>query len=132
MPTQPTNLTSETERDAAALGLSIASVREAGDAAARPNASMAAPSDALSAKHAAGVAAASTRTLLSLLKRYWRAFQERRRCQSLRATLHTLSDRELMDIGVTRGEIEYIARHRAIDTLADNTTYIWVRSRGVM
>src|SRR5215471_4148627 len=41
MPTQQTNLTSETERDAAVLGLSIALVKEAMDdtwAAARPNA----------------------------------------------------------------------------------------------
>jgi uncharacterized protein YjiS (DUF1127 family) len=41
--------------------------------------------------------------------------------------LHDLSDRELMDIGVTRGEIDYIARHRAIDTLRDR-----ILSRGVM
>jgi uncharacterized protein YjiS (DUF1127 family) len=132
MPTQQTNLTSETERDAAVLGLdlSIALVKEAMDgtlAAARPNASIAALDDALSEKDAAGLTAASTRSVLSLLKRYWRAFQERRRRQSLRGTLHDLSDRELMDIGVTRGEIDYIARHRAIDTLRDR-----ILSRGVM
>jgi uncharacterized protein YjiS (DUF1127 family) len=134
MPTQQTNLTSETERDAAVLGLdldlSIALVKEAMDgtlAAARPNASIAALDDALSEKDAAGLTAASTRSVLSLLKRYWRAFQERRQRQSLRTTLHDLSDRELMDIGVTRGEIDYIARHRAIDTLRDR-----ILSRGVM
>jgi hypothetical protein len=53
MPTQQTNLTSETERDAAVLGLdlSIALVKEAMDdtlAAARPNACIAALDDALS------------------------------------------------------------------------------------
>jgi uncharacterized protein YjiS (DUF1127 family) len=111
MPTQQTNLTSETERDAAVLGLdlSIALVKEAMDgtlAAARPNSSIAALDDALSEKDAAGLTAASTRSVLSLLKRYWRAFQERRQRQSLRTTLHDLSDRELMDIGVTRGEID--------------------------
>ena len=131
MPIQQTNLTSETERDAAVLGLdlSIALVKEAIDdtlAAARPNASIAALDDALSEKHAAGLTAASTRSLLSLLKRYWRAFQERRRRQSLRATLQGLSDRELMDIGVTRGEIDYLTPHRAIDTLRDR-----LLSRGV-
>ena len=73
--------------------------------------------DALSEKDAAGLAAASTRSVPGLLKRYWRAFQKRRQRQSLRASLYYLSDRELMDIGVTRGEIDYIARHRAIDTL---------------
>jgi uncharacterized protein YjiS (DUF1127 family) len=137
MPTQQTNLTSETERDAAVLGLelSIALVKEAMDdtlAAARPNASIAAPDDALSEKDAAGLTVASTRSVLSLLKQYWRAFQERRQRQSLRATLHDLSDRELMDVGVTRGEIDYIARHRAIDTLRDSTTYLWILSRGEM
>jgi uncharacterized protein YjiS (DUF1127 family) len=128
MPTQQTNLTSETEQDAAVLGLdlSIALVKEAlGDTltAARPNASIAALDDALSEKDA-GRTAASTRSVLSLFKRYWRAFRERR--------LHDLSDRELMDIGVTRGEIDYIARHRAIDRLRDSTTHLWILSRGVM
>jgi uncharacterized protein YjiS (DUF1127 family) len=128
MPTQQTNLTSETEQDAAVLGLdlSIALVKEAlGDTltAARPNASIAALDDALSEKDA-GRTAASTRSVLSLFKRYWRAFRERR--------LHDLSDRELMDIGVTRGEIDYIARHRAIDRLRDSTTHRWILSRGVM
>ena len=136
MPPQQ-NLTSETGRDAAGLGLdlSIALVKEAVDdtlAAARPNASIAVPHDASSEKDADGPTAASTRSVLSLLERYWRAFQERRQRQSLRATLHDLSDRELMDIGVTRGEIDYIARHRAIDTLRDSTTYLWIQSRGVM
>ena len=114
MPPQQTNLTSETERDAAGLGLdlSIALVKDAmGEAlaAARPNASIAAlRDDASSDKDAAGPTAASTRSVLSLLKRYWRAFQERRQRQSLRASLHDLSDRELMDIGVTRDEIDCI------------------------
>jgi uncharacterized protein YjiS (DUF1127 family) len=134
MPPRQTNLTSETGRDAAVLGLdlSIALVKEAmGDAlaAARPTAAL---DDALSEKDAAGPTAASTRSVLGLLKRSWRAFQEWRRLQSLRATLHDLSDRELMDIGVTRGEIDCIARHRAIDRLRDSTTHLWSLSRGVM
>ena len=137
MPTQQTKLTSETERDAAVLGLdlSIALVKEAMDdtlAAERPNASIAALDDAWSDKDAPGPTAASTRSAPSLLKRYWRAFQERRQRESVRATLHDLSDRELMDIGVTRGEIDYIARHRAIDTLRNSTTYLGILSRGVM
>jgi hypothetical protein len=32
-----------------------------------------------------------------------------------RATLSKLSDTELMDIGTTRGEIDYVASHRGID-----------------
>jgi len=46
----------------------------------------------------------------SLLKGYSAAFQARRARQRLRATLDELSDRELKDIGVTRGEIDYLAR----------------------
>ena len=62
-----------------------------------------------------GQTAVSTRRVSSLLKTYWGAFQERRKCQRLRATLCDLSDRELMDIGTTRGEIDYIASNRGID-----------------
>ncbi|MBR1129981.1 DUF1127 domain-containing protein [Bradyrhizobium iriomotense] len=65
---------------------------------------------------------------LSLLKRYWRAFQGWR--QRSRVTLHDLSDRELMDIGLTRGEIDSIAPERAIDRLRGRTTDLW--SRGAM
>ena len=51
----------------------------------------------------------------SFFKRYWGVFQERRKRQRLRATLCDLSDRELMDIGTTRGEIDYIASNRGIE-----------------
>ncbi|WP_439398389.1 DUF1127 domain-containing protein [Bradyrhizobium sp. PMVTL-01] len=62
----------------------------------------------------------------SLLGRYWRAFQGWR--QRPRVTLHHLSDRELMDIGLTRGEIDCIAPERAIERLRDRTTDLWRRS----
>jgi uncharacterized protein YjiS (DUF1127 family) len=133
MPPQQTNNISETERDAAGLDLSIALAKDVMDealAAARLNASIAALDDALSEKDAAEPTAASTRSVLSLLKRYWRAFQERRQRQSLRAGLSYLSDRELMDIGLTRCEIDYITPQRAIDRLRDSAAYLW--SRGVM
>lgn len=61
--------------------------------------------------------------VLSLLRRYWRAFQERRP----RITLQDLSDRELMDIGLTRGEIDSLAPERAIDRLRDNARTLWGR-----
>jgi uncharacterized protein YjiS (DUF1127 family) len=127
MPPQQTNITSKTEGDAAGLGLElpIALARDAMDeAAARLNASIATLNDALSEKDAAGPTAASTRSVLSLLKRYWRAFQERRQRQSLRAGLAYLSDRELMDIGLTRGEIDYITPQRAIDRLRYSAMYL--------
>ena len=46
--------------------------------------------------------------------KYWDAFRERHERQELRATLSNLSDTELMDIGTTRGEIDYVASHRGI------------------
>ena len=62
-----------------------------------------------------GQTAASTRHGSNLFTRYWDAFQERRKRQRLRATLCDLSDRELMDIGTTRGEIDYVASSRSRD-----------------
>ena len=122
MPTQQTNLTSETGRDAAGL--------RTGDALAEacPDASTAALRDAFSEKEAAGPPVASTRSVSSLLQRYWRAFRKRRERERLRANLHDLSDRELMDIGLTRSDIDYIVAGRAIERLRDGT---WL-SRGVM
>lgn len=87
--------------------------------------------DAFSEKEATGRLAASTRSILSSLKRYWRAFQERRQRERLRVSLHDLTDRDLMDIGLTRGDIEYIVAQRAIERLRDGTAYLWL-SRGVM
>jgi uncharacterized protein YjiS (DUF1127 family) len=137
MPPQQTNLTSETGRDAAGFGLdlSIALLKDAmGDAlvAAPADSSVVTPRDAASEKDAAGPPAASTRSVLSLLRGYWRAFQARRQRQWLRASLHDLNDRELMDIGVTRAEIDCMAAHRAIDRLRDGTADLWILSRGVM
>jgi uncharacterized protein YjiS (DUF1127 family) len=116
MPPQQTNPGSGTSSDAAVPGLdlTILLVKEAAD-------------DALSEKYAAGPTALSTRNVLSLLKRYWRAFGEWRQRRSSRSSLHELSDRALTDIGVRRDEIGHIARHRAIDALRDR-----IQSRGVM
>jgi uncharacterized protein YjiS (DUF1127 family) len=62
-----------------------------------------------------GQTAASTRRVSSFFKRYWGALQERRKRQRLRATLCDLGDRELMDIGTTRGEIDYVVANPSID-----------------
>ena len=134
MPPQLTNISSGIEGDAArrGLNLSIVSAKSAVDQAlaARLKASAAALDNALSDKNAARPTAASTRSVLGLLQRYWRAFRERCQSQSLRANLEDLSDRELMDIGLTRGEIDSITPERAIDRLRDSTRYLW--SRGGM
>ena len=58
---------------------------------------------------------ASTRHVCSFFKRYWDALQVRRERQRLRADLSNLNDRELMDIGITHGEIDYVASNRSID-----------------
>ncbi|MDH2398857.1 hypothetical protein QCM77_02485 [Bradyrhizobium sp. SSUT18] len=73
---------------------------------------------------------ALARSIFSLIRLYWRALQERRWRQGPRVTLQDLSDRELMDIGLTRGEIDYITPERAIDRLRDRATDLW--GRGVM
>jgi hypothetical protein len=102
MSPQQTNLTSETGRDASGLrlDLAIALVKDAsGNALAEacPDASIAALRDAFLEKEAAGPPVASTRSVLSLLQGYWRAFRKRRQRERLLVSLHDLSDRELMD-----------------------------------
>ena len=57
----------------------------------------------------------STRRLSTFFKRCWDAFQERRERNRLRAVLYGLEDSELRDIGISRGEVDYVASHRSID-----------------
>ncbi|GKQ52727.1 DUF1127 domain-containing protein [Bradyrhizobium sp. Ce-3] len=131
MPPQQ-NLTPETGRDAARLRLVL--VKDAaGDplTEACPDASIAARRDAFSEKQAAGPPLASTRSVLGLLGRCWRAFQKRRQRARLRVSLRDLSERELMDIGLTQGDIDRIVAGRAIERLRDDTAYLWL-SRGLM
>ena len=129
MPPQQTDISSGIEDDAArrGLSLSIISAKSAVDRAlaARLEASAAALDNALSDKNAAKPSAASTRSVLGLLRRYWRAFRQRRQGPRLQ----DLSDRELKDIGLTRGEIDYLTPQRAIDTLRNSATYLWSGGR---
>ncbi|OKO87737.1 hypothetical protein AC629_12665 [Bradyrhizobium sp. NAS80.1] len=60
----------------------------------------------------------TTRTkwhLFSHFGRYRGAFQEWRKRERLRADLCALNDRELQDIGITRGEVDYVASNRSYD-----------------
>ena len=57
----------------------------------------------------------SARQVINFLEAYWAAFQERREGARLRTDLFELSDRELMDIGISRGEIDYVASNRGLD-----------------
>ena len=58
---------------------------------------------------------ASTPRVSSAFKNFWGAFQEWRKWERLRADLCDLSDRELMDIGISRGEVDYVASNRSTD-----------------
>lgn len=49
------------------------------------------------------------------LKNFWGAFQEWRKWERLRRDLCNLSDRELMDLGIARGEIDCVASNRDTD-----------------
>jgi uncharacterized protein YjiS (DUF1127 family) len=127
MSPQQTNFTSETGRDTAKLRLDLAIplVKDAPGndlAEVRPDASITALRDASSEKEAAGPPVASTRSVLSVLRGYWRAFRRRRQTESL----HNLSDRELADIGLTPGDIDYLVARRAIERLRDGTTHLWL------
>jgi uncharacterized protein YjiS (DUF1127 family) len=59
--------------------------------------------------------AASTRRNSSFFRRFMSAYHERRQRRRLQATLCDLNDRELMDIGTTRSEIDYVSSNRDID-----------------
>jgi uncharacterized protein YjiS (DUF1127 family) len=62
--------------------------------------------------------ALSTGRVSSLLEKCRRAIQERRERQRVRVALDYLSDTELRDIGITRGEIDYVACNRSLDPRA--------------
>jgi uncharacterized protein YjiS (DUF1127 family) len=58
---------------------------------------------------------APSRLVLDLLKSYWSVLLEWHEREKLRARLSQLSDAELHDIGISRGEVDYVARNRAED-----------------
>jgi uncharacterized protein YjiS (DUF1127 family) len=58
--------------------------------------------------------ATAKRQVYSPLEAYWNAFQEWRKREKLRTELCRLTDSELADIGITRGEIDYVASNRSI------------------
>jgi len=53
--------------------------------------------------------------VFSLLERYRVAFQKWREREKLRTDLCSLNDNELQDIGIARGEIDYVVSNRAIN-----------------
>jgi uncharacterized protein YjiS (DUF1127 family) len=59
---------------------------------------------------------ASARRVSGAFQTFWDTFQEWRKWERLRADLCNLSDRELMDIGITRGEIDHAASNHSISS----------------
>lgn len=72
-------------------------------------------------------AAPSALRAAAFLKPCWHWFQERCRGREPRISLHDLSERELIDIGMTRAEIDHITAHRRLDRLRDGMAYPWMR-----
>jgi uncharacterized protein YjiS (DUF1127 family) len=62
-----------------------------------------------------GQTATTTRQVSHFFRKWLNAYRQRRQRRKLQAALCDLSDRELMDIGTTRSEIDYVASHRQID-----------------
>ena len=58
--------------------------------------------------------ATAKRQVYSPLEAYWNTFQQWRKREKLRTQLCRLTDSELADIGITRGEIDYVASNRSI------------------
>jgi uncharacterized protein YjiS (DUF1127 family) len=62
--------------------------------------------------------ATAKRQVYSPFEKYWIAFLEWRKRDRLRTQLCHLTDSELADIGITRGEIDYVACNRSVDLRA--------------
>ena len=60
-------------------------------------------------------AAASTWRIFGVLKGLLDALRERREREEARSALCALSDRALQDIGISRGDIDYVASNRSVD-----------------
>jgi uncharacterized protein YjiS (DUF1127 family) len=66
-----------------------------------------------------GQTVASAGDVSNLFKKCWGIIQHWRDRQRLQAALEELSDRELKDVGITRGEIGYFARSALSDDPRD-------------
>jgi uncharacterized protein YjiS (DUF1127 family) len=62
-----------------------------------------------------GQAAMSNRQVAGFIRRCCDALQERRKREKVRAALYGLNGRDLKDIGIAHGEIEYVASNPDID-----------------
>jgi uncharacterized protein YjiS (DUF1127 family) len=62
-----------------------------------------------------GQPSVSTRQVPGFIRGCWNALQERRRRAKVRAALYGLNGRDLQDIGIAHGDIEYVAANPDID-----------------
>ena len=62
-----------------------------------------------------GQPSVSSRQGPGFVRRCWNALEERRKRAKVRADLYALSGRDLHDIGIAHGEIEYVAANPDID-----------------
>lgn len=79
----------------------------------------------MSTTHSAGEFGHTTDSdwrVFSSLTSCWVAFREWRKRGRLQAELCDLSDRGLMDIGITRGEIDFFASNRGSDSQGIRST----------
>ncbi|KWV47644.1 hypothetical protein AS156_19615 [Bradyrhizobium macuxiense] len=60
-------------------------------------------------------AIAPARPRFAVIGRCWAALLDWKLRVQIRVRLNNLSDHELQDIGIARGEIDYVASHRAVD-----------------
>jgi uncharacterized protein YjiS (DUF1127 family) len=60
--------------------------------------------------------ATAKRQVYSPLENYWDAFLAWRKRNRMRTQLCHLTDSELADIGITRGDIDYVVSHRNRDS----------------
>jgi uncharacterized protein YjiS (DUF1127 family) len=61
-----------------------------------------------------GQTSTPVRRALRFVEKHWSALREWQKRNSLRGAMYRLSDRELQDIGTTRGEIECVAGLRFV------------------
>lgn len=126
MPTQPHLIASAGDAAGLSRDLRLAWAKDGANAPLAP----AIPIDGsamLDVTQSVSQVAGRGRRALDLLRRCWRGFQKQYQRHRLRKALSDLSDRDLQDIGLTRGEIECIAAHRAIDRLRGRTNDPWIQ-----
>jgi uncharacterized protein YjiS (DUF1127 family) len=61
--------------------------------------------------------ATASRKAYSPIETCWSAFQEWRKRERVRTELCRLTDSELTDIGVTRGEIDYLTSNLSVEPI---------------